>query len=302
MAAIQQNTNEKSNILESFASLEWLDGIISFVFLLLAKLAEPFLAAGLVMSAIDYMSKGTFLVGTPHEVWIVTQGFALESSGGVVLALSFDARSEGDTAKMWAQRILALALLTVGGILFFVEMAASVKGLGESMMPDWYIYGVAALRSVVSLGYIAMMRTKHHRFSDEESAAPAAQPGVQVLRSEIEQIIEAKLGDVRSLIEQAAQSSSQALLAQISAQSVRTTTVTQISEESQVRNTDLELCAVEVGHDHIHRFILEIQQAQGRTPTLKEIMDNCGCAKNTAVQRRRDVLAQPAQEGENQWK
>jgi hypothetical protein len=175
MAIYQQKVNEEQSFLESFASLEWLDGIISFGFRLLAKLAEPFLAAGLIMSAIDYMSKGTFLVGMPHEAWIVTQGFALESSGGVVLALSFEARAEGDKAKMWMQLVLGLALLIVGGVLFFVEMAAAVKGFNEASMPDVYIYGMAALRSVVSLGYIAVMRTKHHRFSGEASVVPSVQ-------------------------------------------------------------------------------------------------------------------------------
>lgn len=178
MAIIQQKVNEEQSFLESFASLEWLDGIISFGFRLLAKLAEPFLAAGLIMSAIDYMSKGTFLVGMPHEAWIVTQGFALESSGGVVLALSFEARAEGDKAKMWMQLVLGLALLIVGGVLFFVEMAAAVKGFNEASMPDVYIYGMAALRSIVSLGYIAVMRTKGFRFSGVSVVPPVQLPNI----------------------------------------------------------------------------------------------------------------------------
>ena len=348
MAIYQQKVNEEQSFLESFASLEWLDGIISFGFRLLAKLAEPFLAAGLIMSAIDYMSHGTFLVGLARSWWIVTQGFALESSGGVVLALSFEARSEGDKAKMWLQLVLGLALLIVGGVLFFVEMAAAVKGFNESTMPDLYIYGMAALRSVVSLGYIAVMRTKHHRFSGTaQSTVPTAQPDPQQivddmaaqlrtqlrneligLRNEFAQLRSVHqetqgrfetaqrtmVAEVRSEIAQL-RSAHQEIQCQLETaqtqllEAAQRTTVTEVrTEQTTVRSrralrkidTEPEICAIVADQSEdmearIHRYILEVQTAQGRIPTLSEIQEHCACAKNTAVEYRRSLLNASAQ-------
>ncbi len=153
--------------LEEVNSLAWLDGVIGFLFRLLAKLAEPFLAFGLIASAIDYGSHGQFL-GRHQDlltVWVVTQGIALEGSGGIALAMSFEAQASNDLVKARLQRLLAIALMLVGGVMFFVELSVAVKGFNESTMPDWYVYLMNGLRALVSLGYIAVCRTRGHRFS-----------------------------------------------------------------------------------------------------------------------------------------
>src|SRR5947209_3541970 len=153
--------------LEEVNALAWLDGVIGFLFRLIAKLAEPFLAFGLIASAIDYGSHGQFL-GRHQDlltVWVVTQGIALEGSGGIALAMSFEAQASNDLVKARLQRLLAMALMLVGGVMFFVELSVAVKGFNESTMPDWYVYLMNGLRALVSLGYIAVCRTRGHRFS-----------------------------------------------------------------------------------------------------------------------------------------
>jgi hypothetical protein len=202
MASVQSSTDEQS-FLARFAELRWLDALISFIFRLLAKLAEPFLAFGLIASAIDYGSHGEFL-GEHQDlmtIWMITQGLALEGSGGIALSMSFDAASEGDATKAWMQRGLALALLFVGGVMFFVELVASAKGFKESSMPDWYVLGMAGLRALVSLGYIAMCRTAHHRFSGSEVAQQPATPVLDI-EAEVAQQVKAQIGDVCSGIQE----------------------------------------------------------------------------------------------------
>lgn len=194
---------EKPGKLEAFASLDWLEEIISFLFRLLAKLAEPFLAFGLIASAIDYGSHGQFL-GAHKEllmVWMVTQGLALEGSGGVCLAMSFEAREQGDSAKVYLQRSLAITLLAVGGVMFFVELVSSMKSFNEASLPDWYIYVMSAARTVVSLGYIAICRTRKFRFSRYEPQTVAAQQ----VQTTVEMIAEQLRTDVRAMVQQVQQ-------------------------------------------------------------------------------------------------
>lgn len=173
-------TNSKQEELQQ----DWMDRAITWAFNLIAKLAEPFLAFGLIASAIDYGSHGQFLStnGALLSWWVATQAIALEGSGGVAFAMSFAAQEQNDTAKMWVQRVLALALMLVGGIMFFVEITASAKGVTEAAMPDWYIYLMGFLRAFVSIGYIAICRTKHYRYSGiapQVVQAQLVQQGVQ---------------------------------------------------------------------------------------------------------------------------
>jgi hypothetical protein len=43
---------------ESFVSLTWYDAVISFLFRFVAKTSEPLLAAGVIVSAADFLQHG----------------------------------------------------------------------------------------------------------------------------------------------------------------------------------------------------------------------------------------------------
>jgi len=285
--AVIRASNEEQSRLQRFAELSWLDAVISFVFRLIAKLAEPFLAVGLVASAIDYGTHGAFL-GAHRAIlgsWVVTQALALEGSGGVALAMSFDAQADGDHAKAWSQRVLAVALFLVGGIMFFMEMSASIKGFNEATMPDWYIYGMAALRSIVSLGYIAVMRTREHRFSGE---APPAQPAPQIIEDLLAQT-RAEMAVLRTEV----MGASATTVTEVRTEMTRSTH--QANSEMRTVSTSQSEQS-EVG-PRIQRYILQIQEEEQRMPIITEIMDACNCAKNTTVRHRRKL----AQKGEEAY-
>jgi len=203
MASVQSSSTNEQSFLAQFAELAWLDRAISFIFKLIAILAEPFLAFGLVASAIDYGSHGHFLASNDHlmAIWVATQALALEGSGGSVLALSFEADKEGDHMKAWIQRILAIALMLTGGIMFFAEMAEAVPGFKQVIASGGYVYAMAALRSVVSLGYLAVCRTRSHRYSGVEPVV-AQQPAPAPTEEDIAQKVESAVGKVRNDIKE----------------------------------------------------------------------------------------------------
>lgn len=190
-------TQEKTR----FGEFHWLEDIIEALFKCLSILAEPFLAFGLVASGIDYGMHGKFLANVAvMQSWTVTQGIALEGSGGVALALSFEAAAEGDQVKAWCQRLLAIALLLTGGIMFYVEISQGALGGNASTMPDWYVHLMSALRAVVSIGYIAMCRTKKHRFSGTapeivqmQSMQEAVQSAMQGMQGKVQSALHAEI-------------------------------------------------------------------------------------------------------------
>src|SRR5260221_12357299 len=101
---------------QSFTSLGWYDGLIEFLFRFVAKTSEPLLAAGLVISAADYLSHGAVMTGNPGFAigWAWTQATALESSSGVVFVYALSAFRQADKVKGAIYLTLALLLAVVG--------------------------------------------------------------------------------------------------------------------------------------------------------------------------------------------
>jgi hypothetical protein len=343
MATVQSSSVEEQSFLARFAELAWLDRAISFIFKLIAILAEPFLAFGLVASAIDYGSHGKFLSSNEHLMllWTVTQALALEGSGGSVLALSFDADKEGDHVKAWIQRLLAIALMLTGGIMFFAEMAEAVPGFKGIIASGGYVYAMAGLRSLVSLGYLAVCRTRSHRYSGVEPAQqPAPAPdieaevahavesavgsvrnGIQDQLDELRNAVQGSIAELPAQIKAAAQDldyevDPEALSAQVNetvAHCLRTLDLSaQIKDRVEqvvamavmrpvaqpTKHTDelapknaqpketTKIPAITEKGLRIQRYIAE-QRQLGKEPTLDDIMADCECAKNTAVQWRK---------------
>src|SRR5258708_37943371 len=122
---------------KQFTSLGWYDGFIEFIFRFVAKTSEPLLAAGLVISAADYLSHGAVMVG--HSAfalgWAWTQATALESSSGVIFVYSLQAFRQADKLKGAIYLALAELLAIVGGGMQLIQVNSVTLGSAEPAVP-----------------------------------------------------------------------------------------------------------------------------------------------------------------------
>lgn len=196
--------NEKRNKLQKFASLEWYEAFIEFIFRFLAKTSELLLAVGLVFSAADVLSKGQLMESSPMLLyaWAWAQSIGIEASGGIVLVYGLQSVLEKDTIKAWLYLTLAFLLSVVGGVMLFTQIIASTTGtteFGASGGINSYAVIMSALRSIVSIGYVVMCRTKNFRFSgftsdvqkkdDQISAPTTASISVEEIRAIVAEIV-----------------------------------------------------------------------------------------------------------------
>jgi len=162
---------------DQFTSLAWYDGLIEFIFRFVAKTSEPLLAAGLVISAADYLSHGAVMTGNPAFAlgWAWAQALALESSSGVVFVYALSAFRQADKVKGAIYLALALLLAIVGGWMLLLQVNVVTLGSAEPA-----VLGLNVLRVIVSIAYIFLLRAKSIRFSDlaDVSAPPALAPDV----------------------------------------------------------------------------------------------------------------------------
>src|SRR5260221_2064627 len=172
-----------------FLSLTWYDSFIEWVFRFVAKTSEPLLAAGLTISAADYLSHGAVMIGHPAFAlaWAWTQAVALESSSGVVFVYSLQAFRQTDKVKGGIYLGLAVLLAIVGGWMLWLQVNATTMGSMESAYPI-----LNGLRVVVSIAYIFLLRAKSIRFSDladtSEQPAPAPAVNPEVLNVLVEKL------------------------------------------------------------------------------------------------------------------
>src|SRR5258708_3450559 len=177
----KNQTAEQENGWHSFVSLVWYDEFIEFLFRFTAKTSEPLLAAGLVISAADYLSHGAVMAGHPAFAlgWAWAQALALVSSSGVVFVYALQAFRQTDKVKGSIYLTLALMLAVVGGGMLLLQVNATTMGSAESAVPVLNV-----LRVIVSIAYIFLLRAKSIRFSDladtpeQPALAPAVSPEV----------------------------------------------------------------------------------------------------------------------------
>jgi len=174
--------------MKKFVSLEWYDSFIEFLFRFVAKTSEPLLAAGLTISAADYLSHGAVMAGHPAFAlgWAWAQALALESSSGVVFVYALQAFRQTDKVKGAIYLTLALMLAIVGGGMLLLQVNAVTSGSVESAVPVLNV-----LRVIVSIAYIFLLRAKSIRFSDlaDVSAQPAIAPEtINVLVEKLEHL------------------------------------------------------------------------------------------------------------------
>ena len=176
--------------MKKFIELTWYDQVIELIFRFVAKTSEPLLAAGLVISAADYLSHGQVMAGHPafSLAWAWAQALALESSSGVVFVYALQAFRQADKVKGAIYLALALLLAVVGGGMLLLQVNAVTMGSAETAVPILNV-----MRVVVSIAYIFLLRAKSIRFSDladvrEQPATPAPAIAPDVLNVLIERL------------------------------------------------------------------------------------------------------------------
>src|SRR5258707_8326752 len=168
--------------------------------------SEPLLAAGLVISAADYLSHGQVMAGHPafSLAWALCQAVALESSSGVVFVYALQAFRQADKIKGSIYLALALLLAIVGGGMLLLQVNAITLGSAENAIPVLNV-----LRVVVSIAYIFLLRAKSIRFSDladtrEQPAIkqPAPVPAAVDLTAFLDQLDERYSRRMEAIVEQ----------------------------------------------------------------------------------------------------
>jgi len=167
-----------------FVSLTWYDSLIEFTFRFVAKTSEPLLAAGLVISAADFLTSGALMRGNAafSMAWAWTQALAIEASSGVVFVYALGSFRQHDKVKAWLYLVLSILLALTGGAMLLFQLIANTTGMQERTLPGGLFYGLAVLRVLVSISYVYLCRAKHIRFTDladlsEQQARPLEQAG-----------------------------------------------------------------------------------------------------------------------------
>src|SRR6266702_2378550 len=190
--------HEKQTGWQSFVSLGWYAGIISFLFRFLAMTSEPLLALGVILSAADFLQQGHLMSHNPALVvaWSWAQALAIEASTGPALAFSLDAFRASDKLKGRLYATLAALLFIVGGAMLFLQLVSNVTGSSEASVTPWVLYPLLALRVLVASGIVALLCSKHLRFSGLVADSPPAQPAMS---EETMQAILARLAEIDAL-------------------------------------------------------------------------------------------------------
>lgn len=178
---------------QSFVSLNWYDGLISFLFRFVAKTSEPLLAVGVIVSAADFLQKGQLMSHNPTlaSAWAWTQALAIEASTGPVLVFALQAFRAGDKVKGRLYSVLAALLFIAGGAMLLLQLVSNAGGLSEAAINPIILYTLFVLRVIVASGMVALSCTKHMCFSGEQGVSPDV--SASSISDQTMQIILAKL-------------------------------------------------------------------------------------------------------------
>src|SRR5713226_4547239 len=173
-------TERKPGRWTAFVSLNWYDGFIEFLFKFAAKTSELLLAAGLIVSAADFLTDGHVMAGndTLSSIWAWNQAIAIESSAGVILVYGLESRKQRDYVKTGFYAVLGAMLAIVAGIMLYIQIAAHSLTLTEAaatLRLGINPQTMALLRSIVCIGFIVLSRTKTMTFSNFTKKAQPAQ-------------------------------------------------------------------------------------------------------------------------------
>ena len=285
---------------QQFTTLGWYDGLIEFLFRFVAKTSEPLLAAGLVISAADYLSHGAVMAGHSafSMTWAWAQAAALESSSGVVFVYALQAFRQADKVKGAIYLALAVVLAIVGGGMLLLQVNAVTMGSSETAVPVLNI-----LRVVVSIAYIFLLRAKSIRFSDladvaetqgEQPVQPAPLPAPIDLAALLEQLDERYSQRMQAIVEQVVTRVQVNVTQDVPTQSAR-------PSPTQERPANDEPICEDEEHEsqpiYLDRFAskehaIAALLAQKPETTAEEIAQEAGCNVRTAEKWRKKLVTQ----------
>lgn len=273
--------------LQAFVSLNWYDGLISFIFRFVSKTAEPLLAAGVIVSAADFLQKGQLMSHNPMlaNAWTWTQALAIEASTGPVLVFALQAFRTKDMVKGWLYAVLAALLFVVGGAMLLLQLMSNASGISEATINGYLLFALFALRVVVSAGMIALSCTKHMRFSGlfNDAPAPAVATVPQVPQPSLEEILER--------IEERNQRRMQAIL-EHTVETVRLTITEQVTNPNLPAIALVNAPARDALEEHAQSLVgspfASRQQAVARVlseypdASVEQVMQEAACSRRTA--------------------
>jgi hypothetical protein len=165
-----QPTNDRLSWFQSFASLEWYEETIRFLFNFVSKTSELLLAAGIVVSTANFLTDGEILRGNKivSEAWAWSQAIAIDSSLGIVFLNGFHALREREKIKALIFFTLTALLASVAGLITHFDALGHATGLPltdktiSGIIPVWIM---TALRAVAVIGFLLTSRLKHFSFN-----------------------------------------------------------------------------------------------------------------------------------------
>ncbi|MBX5450166.1 hypothetical protein [Thermogemmatispora sp.] len=177
------NTRARTPI-STFASLQWYDETIKFIFNFAAKTSELLLAAGVVISSANFLTDGAIMQDrSPLSVaWAWAQALAIDSSLGIVFVNGFQAARDRDKFKAAIYFILTVMLAMVAGLLTHFDALSHATNLPvtdksiSGVIPLWVL---TALRATAVIGFLLVSRLKNIHLSrlHEHIPPPAMEAG-----------------------------------------------------------------------------------------------------------------------------
>ncbi len=157
---------QNSQRLRDFASLDWYDEVVKFVFTFVTKTSELLLAASIVVSTANFLTDGDVMRGHKalSDAWSWSQTLAIDSSLGIVFMNAFQSVRERDKIKAIIYFTLTVLLATVAGLITHFDALAHAAGLSvtdkgvSGILPLWVM---TALRSLAVIGFLLASRLKN---------------------------------------------------------------------------------------------------------------------------------------------
>ncbi len=164
-------SNQTRNRLQAFASLQWYDETIKFVFNFVTKTSELLLAAGVVISTANFLTDGDVMSHNKalSDAWSWAQALAIDSSLGIVFMNSFQAVRERDKIKAVIFFTLTALLATVAGLITNFDALSHASGLPvtdkgvSGIIPLWVM---TALRAIAVISFLLASRLKQVSFRE----------------------------------------------------------------------------------------------------------------------------------------
>ena len=162
----QSENNKHWQWLHSFASLNWYEETIKFIFNFVTKTSELLLAAGIVISTANFLTDGDIMSHNKglSDAWSWAQALAIDSSLGIVFMNALLAVREREKIKAGVFIALTILLATVAGLITHFDALAHATGLPVSdksisgAIPLWIM---TALRAIAVIGFLLASRLKN---------------------------------------------------------------------------------------------------------------------------------------------